>query len=139
MVAAMKPAIIQSVILKARMLTDKAIRNGSLRKNTNKRGNDGEPSRDGNVRDDNKRSRTGRAFATVTNPVRREYTTNCNFYHNPKMSCRTCTNYNRMGHFAKDYRAGLRIANLVNTINPKTARRACFECGGTYYYKAACP
>ncbi|GKB47663.1 reverse transcriptase domain-containing protein, partial [Tanacetum coccineum] len=58
--------------LKARMLTDDAIRNGSLKKNTEKRGNG--TSRDGNVRDDNKRSRTGRAFALTTNPVRKEYT-----------------------------------------------------------------
>ncbi|GKA80678.1 reverse transcriptase domain-containing protein [Tanacetum coccineum] len=74
MVAATEPTTIQSVVLKAGMLTDEAIRNGSLRKNTEKRGNGREPSRDGNVRDDNKRSRTGRAFAIVTNPVRKEYT-----------------------------------------------------------------
>ncbi|GKF74082.1 hypothetical protein Tco_0220414, partial [Tanacetum coccineum] len=49
-------------------------RNGSLRKNTKKKGNGRELSRDGNAKDDNKRSRTGRAFATVTNPVRKEYT-----------------------------------------------------------------
>nr|GEU37191.1 hypothetical protein [Tanacetum cinerariifolium] len=30
--------------------------------------------RNENVRDDNKRSRTGRAFVTITNPVRKEYT-----------------------------------------------------------------
>ncbi|GKD44642.1 hypothetical protein Tco_1269287, partial [Tanacetum coccineum] len=46
-------------------------RNGSLKKNTEKRGNGGELSRDRNVRDDTKRSRTGRAFATTTNLVRR--------------------------------------------------------------------
>ncbi|GKE39655.1 reverse transcriptase domain-containing protein [Tanacetum coccineum] len=57
MVAAMKPTTIQSAILKAGVLTDEVIRNGSLRKNTKKRGNGGEPSRDGNVKDDNKRSR----------------------------------------------------------------------------------
>ncbi|GKG60454.1 hypothetical protein Tco_0612055, partial [Tanacetum coccineum] len=64
MVAATEPTIIQSVVLKAGMLTDEAIRNGSLRKNAKKRGNGKELSRDGNVRNDNKRSRTGRAFAT---------------------------------------------------------------------------
>ncbi|GJV23428.1 retrovirus-related pol polyprotein from transposon TNT 1-94 [Tanacetum coccineum] len=74
MVVATEPTTIQSDVLKAEMLTDEAIRNGSLRKNTKKRGNGGELSRDGNVRDDNKRSRTGRAFATITNPVRKEYT-----------------------------------------------------------------
>ncbi|GJS24051.1 putative reverse transcriptase domain-containing protein [Tanacetum coccineum] len=58
--------------LSAGMLTDEAIRNGSLRNNTKKRGNGEEPSRDGNVRDDSKRSRTGRAFPSTTNPVRRE-------------------------------------------------------------------
>ncbi|GJT32465.1 putative reverse transcriptase domain-containing protein [Tanacetum coccineum] len=74
MVAATEPMTIQSVILKDRVLTDEAIRNGSLRKNTKKRGNGGELSRDGNIKDDNKRSRTRRAFATTTNPVRKEYT-----------------------------------------------------------------
>ncbi|GKG36453.1 hypothetical protein Tco_0444131, partial [Tanacetum coccineum] len=61
-------------MLKAGMLTDEAIRNGSLRKNIEKRGIGGELSRDGNGRDDNKRSKTRRAFSTVTNPVRKEYT-----------------------------------------------------------------
>ncbi|GKB26994.1 reverse transcriptase domain-containing protein [Tanacetum coccineum] len=74
MVAATEPTTIQSDVLKARMLIDEAIRNGSLKKNTEKRGNGGEPSRDGNVKDDNKRSRTGKAFAITTNPARKEYT-----------------------------------------------------------------
>ncbi|GKE21422.1 hypothetical protein Tco_1432934, partial [Tanacetum coccineum] len=46
----------------------------SIEKNIEKRGNSGESSRDGNVRDDNKIYRTGRAFASVANPVKREYT-----------------------------------------------------------------
>ncbi|GKA07249.1 DNA-directed DNA polymerase [Tanacetum coccineum] len=37
-----------------------------------KRGNVGEPSKDKNDRDDNKRTRTGNAFAITTNPVGRE-------------------------------------------------------------------
>ncbi|GJQ96769.1 hypothetical protein Tco_0007908 [Tanacetum coccineum] len=73
MVAAIEPTTIQSVVLKARMLTDEAIRNGSLKMNTEKRGNVGELSRNENVRDDNKRSMTGKAFAIITNPVRKEY------------------------------------------------------------------
>ncbi|GJZ13954.1 reverse transcriptase domain-containing protein [Tanacetum coccineum] len=55
-------------------LTDEALRNGSIKKNPEKRGNRGEPSKDRNGRDDNKRTRTGNAFATTANPVRREYT-----------------------------------------------------------------
>ncbi|GJY04706.1 putative reverse transcriptase domain-containing protein [Tanacetum coccineum] len=73
-VAVSEPKTIQSAILKAKMITDEAIRNGALNKNTKKKGDNGEPGRDGNVRDDNKRSRTRRVFATITNPVRKEYT-----------------------------------------------------------------
>ncbi|GJT18238.1 hypothetical protein Tco_0876944 [Tanacetum coccineum] len=65
MVAAMEPTTIQSVVLKAGVLTDEAIRNGSIKKNTKKRGNGGEPSKDRNVRDDNKRSRNVSAFAMI--------------------------------------------------------------------------
>ncbi|GJW20669.1 putative reverse transcriptase domain-containing protein [Tanacetum coccineum] len=52
---------------------DEAVRNGSLKKNPEKRGNGGEPNRDRNARDESKRTRTGNAFATTTNPVRRAY------------------------------------------------------------------
>ncbi|GJU60808.1 putative reverse transcriptase domain-containing protein [Tanacetum coccineum] len=74
MVAATEPTTIQSVVLKVGMLTDEAIRNGALKKITEKRVNNEELNRDGNARDDNKRSRTERVFATITNPVRKEYT-----------------------------------------------------------------
>ncbi|GJU26512.1 hypothetical protein Tco_1165133 [Tanacetum coccineum] len=43
-------------------------------KKVKKRGNVGEPSKDKNGRDDNKRTRTGSAFATTVNPVGRENT-----------------------------------------------------------------
>ncbi|GKF97010.1 hypothetical protein Tco_0292831, partial [Tanacetum coccineum] len=54
-------------------LTDEAVRNGSIKK-VEKRGNVREPSKDKNGRDDNKRTRTGNAFATTVNPVGRENT-----------------------------------------------------------------
>ncbi|GJY37642.1 putative reverse transcriptase domain-containing protein [Tanacetum coccineum] len=44
-----------------------AIRNGSLKKNPEKRGNSGEPNRDRNARDENKRAMNGNAFASTTN------------------------------------------------------------------------
>nr|GEU52769.1 putative reverse transcriptase domain-containing protein [Tanacetum cinerariifolium] len=52
MVEATKPTTIQSVVLKVGMLTDEAIRNEALKKVTKKRGNNGEPSRDGNAMND---------------------------------------------------------------------------------------
>ncbi|GJU81517.1 putative reverse transcriptase domain-containing protein [Tanacetum coccineum] len=145
MVAATEPPTIQSAILKARVLTDEAVRNGSLKRTGERRGDGGESSKEGNVKGDNKRARTGKVFATITNPVRKEYTgptpkcTNYNFYHNPKTPCRVCTNCNRLGHFARDCRAGPRMVNPLNARNPIAARRACCECGGTDHYKSACP
>nr|GEX00983.1 hypothetical protein [Tanacetum cinerariifolium] len=120
-------------------------RNGSLKKNTVKRGNGEESSRDGNAKDDNKRSKTRRAFVTVTNPDRKEYTgkapkcPNCNYHHRPDVPCRWCTNCNRFGNIAKDCRVGPKVVNPLNARNSTAARGACFECGGTDHYKAACP
>ncbi|GJX63132.1 putative reverse transcriptase domain-containing protein [Tanacetum coccineum] len=65
----------------------------------------GEPSKDKNGRDDNKRTRTGNAFATTVNPVGRENT----------------------GHLARDCRGVLRNVNPVNARNLMV--RACYECG----------
>ncbi|GJS62667.1 reverse transcriptase domain-containing protein [Tanacetum coccineum] len=108
MVAVMEPTTIRKAMKIAGILTDKAIRNGSLKKNHEKRGNRGEPSKDRNGRDDNKRTRNGNAFATTTNPVKREYTgmtpkcTTCNSHHPPETPCHAYFNYNRLRHFAKD-------------------------------------
>nr|GEU61690.1 hypothetical protein [Tanacetum cinerariifolium] len=145
MVVAMNPMTIQKVMQIVGTLTDEPIRNGSIKKNPEKRGNRGEPSKDRNERDDNKRTRTGNAFATTTNPVRRENTgtapkcTTCNFYHPPEALYCTCLNCNCPGHLAKDYRVVPRNVNPVNARNPAAARGACFECGSTNHYKSACP
>nr|GFD14235.1 reverse transcriptase domain-containing protein [Tanacetum cinerariifolium] len=81
-------------------LTDEAVRNGSIKK-VKKRGNVGEPSKDKNGRDDNKRTRTGNVFDTTVNLIGRENTgtwpkcTTCNSYHAPGEPFRTCFNCNR--------------------------------------------
>ncbi|GJV50655.1 reverse transcriptase domain-containing protein [Tanacetum coccineum] len=98
------------VTLESRMIE----RNGSIKK-VEKRGNVEEPSKDKNSRDDNKRTRTGNAFATTVNPVGRE----------------------NMGHLARDCRGVPRNMNPVNARNPTL--RACYECDSTDHVKLACP
>ncbi|GKA20290.1 hypothetical protein Tco_0700279, partial [Tanacetum coccineum] len=76
MVAATEPKTIQKVVQIYGALTDEAVRNGSINK-VEKRRNMGESSNDKNGRDDNKRTRTGNAFATTVNPVGRENMSTC--------------------------------------------------------------
>ncbi|GJS66132.1 putative reverse transcriptase domain-containing protein [Tanacetum coccineum] len=140
MMTAMDPKTIQKVVQISGALTDEAIRNSSLKK-VEKRGNVGEPSKDKNGRDDNKRTRTGNAFSTIANSIGRENTCAwpkcCNSYHAPGGPCRTCFNCNRPGHLAKDCRSVPRNVNPVNARN--LTARACYECGSTNHVRPACP
>ncbi|GKD83142.1 putative reverse transcriptase domain-containing protein, partial [Tanacetum coccineum] len=134
MVAATKPKTIQKTVQISGVLTDEAVRNGSIKK-VEKRENVWEPSKDKNGRDDNKRTRTVNAFATSANPVGRENTgtwpkcTTCNSYQAPGGPCRICFNCNCPGHLARDCRSMTRNVNPVNARNPII--RACYECGST--------
>ncbi|GKE09450.1 hypothetical protein Tco_1413001 [Tanacetum coccineum] len=87
MVAATEPKTIQKAMQISSALTNEAVRNGSIKK-VEKIGNVGEPSKDKNGRDDNKRTRTGNAFASTANPIGREntgiwpkYTTSNSYMH----------------------------------------------------------
>ncbi|GJU69555.1 putative reverse transcriptase domain-containing protein [Tanacetum coccineum] len=108
-----------------------------------KRGNMGEPSKDKNGRDDNKRTRTGNAFTSTANSIGRENIgtwpkcTTCNSYRVPRRPCRTCFNCNRLGHLAKDCRGVPRNVNPINARNPIV--RACYECGSTDHVRSAFP
>ncbi|GJT23007.1 putative reverse transcriptase domain-containing protein [Tanacetum coccineum] len=94
MAAAMELKTMQKVVHISGALTDEAIRNGSIKK-VEKNGNVGEPSKDKNSRDDNKRTRTGNAFAITANP----------------------------GNLARDYRGVPRNVNPVNARNPPVRGR----------------
>ncbi|GJU19674.1 putative reverse transcriptase domain-containing protein [Tanacetum coccineum] len=142
MVAATEPKTIQKAVQISGALTDEAVRNEPIKK-IEKRGNVGEPSKDKNGRDDNKKTRTGNAFATTVNHIGRENTgtwpkcTTCNSYHAPGGPCRTCFNCNCPGHLAKDCRGVSRNVNPVNARNLTV--RACYECGSTDHVRSACP
>ncbi|GKC37923.1 hypothetical protein Tco_1050307 [Tanacetum coccineum] len=88
-------------------------RNGSIKKNPEKRGNGGEPSKDKNVRDDNKRTRTKNAFANHQPCKKREH-----------------------GYGTQDCRVVPRNVNPINARNP--VARACYEYGSINHIKSAC-
>nr|GEV06225.1 hypothetical protein [Tanacetum cinerariifolium] len=73
MVAETDPKTMQKAVHIFGALTDEAVRNGSIKK-VEKKGNVGEPSKDKNARDDNKRTRTGmlllqpQTFLSPTSP-----------------------------------------------------------------------
>nr|GEY71934.1 hypothetical protein [Tanacetum cinerariifolium] len=123
MVTAMEPKTIQKAVQIFGALTNEAVRNTSIKK-VEKRGNVGEPNKDKNDMDDNKRIMTGNVFVTTINPVGRENTSTwpkcstCNSYYAPGGPCCTCFNYNRPGHLTKDCRGVPRNVNLVNVRNP---------------------
>nr|GEY61801.1 reverse transcriptase domain-containing protein [Tanacetum cinerariifolium] len=138
---ATEPKTIQKAVQLAGTLTNEAFRNGSIKKNHEKRGNAGEPSKDMNGREDNKRTRTRNAFATTVNPIRGGYTgtapkcTTCSYHHPPETPCRSCFNCNRFGHFVKDCRVMPRNVNPANARNPVAI--TCFECSSTDHIKSA--
>ncbi|GKE74859.1 putative reverse transcriptase domain-containing protein, partial [Tanacetum coccineum] len=134
MVAVTEPKTMQKAMQISGALTNEAVRNGSI-KNVEKRRNTREPSKDKNGRDDNKRTKTGNAFATTTNPVGRENTgawpkcTTCNSYHAPREPCRTCFNCNHLGYFARDRRVIPRNVNPGRGNQGNQARGRAFMLG----------
>nr|GFA63537.1 hypothetical protein [Tanacetum cinerariifolium] len=98
-------------ILKAGMLTDKAVRNGSLKRTGERRG------------DETMESRVRKGMSMVT--IRELRLEKCL----PKLPTL----------LGKRHGAGPRMVNPLNARNPTAAHRACYECGGTAHYKSACP
>ncbi|GKE78799.1 hypothetical protein Tco_1544919 [Tanacetum coccineum] len=79
MMPAIEPKSMQKVMQISGALTDEAVRNGTIKK-VKKRGSVGEPSKDRNGRDDNKRIRIVNAFPLVWPSITEEGVTRLKEY-----------------------------------------------------------
>ncbi|GJS15614.1 reverse transcriptase domain-containing protein [Tanacetum coccineum] len=110
MLKATQPATIQSAILKAGILTDEAVSNGTLTKGSEKRKSVDEPAKVGGSGRDVKKAKGGTNFVAAA-PSREGYAgsqpwcAKCRTHHHEKANYRVCFNCQRPGHFARDCRS----------------------------------
>ncbi|GJU50483.1 putative reverse transcriptase domain-containing protein [Tanacetum coccineum] len=133
MLRATQPVTIQAAILTAGILTDEAVRNGTLAKASEKRKEKDEASKSESVRKDEKKAKEGRGFVAAV-PPRRENgnfpkCVRCKGFHAEKGPCLVCYNCQRPGHMARDCRAPLRHAKPLRAVWLRNGQRACYECG----------
>ncbi|GJS82492.1 putative reverse transcriptase domain-containing protein [Tanacetum coccineum] len=121
MVAAMEPKTIQKAMQITDTLIDEALRNGSIKKNPEKRGNGEEPSKDRNVKDDNKRTEDR----------------NCILLQLLQTLLGEGTRVQHPSYFANDCRVVPRNVSPINARNPTV--RVCYECGRFDHIRSACP
>nr|GEX88233.1 hypothetical protein [Tanacetum cinerariifolium] len=109
MVAAMEPKTMQKTVQISGALPMRLLGMDQLRR-LRKKKIWGDPSKDKNGRDDNKRTRTGNVFATTVSPVGRENT----------------------GTWPKSFGKGWSVPRNVNPVNARNPPvTACYECGST--------
>ncbi|GJX43206.1 putative reverse transcriptase domain-containing protein [Tanacetum coccineum] len=122
MLKATQPTTIQDAILRAGILTDEAIRCGTLSKS-------------------NEKKKAVEETAPPKNEFVNQYPkcTKCYTYHPEDGVCRLCFNCQRPGHFAKDFRAPFKRATPMNAVRMGHNRKACYEYGIPDHLRYNCP
>ncbi|GJU78194.1 putative reverse transcriptase domain-containing protein, partial [Tanacetum coccineum] len=123
MLRATQPATIQAAILTAGILTDEAVRSGTLAKAGEKRKERDEASKSESVGKDEKKAKGGRGFV-ATVPPRRENGNfpkcdGCKGFHAEKGPCIVCYNCQRPGHMARDCRILVRHAEPIRAVRAR--------------------
>ncbi|GJY72051.1 putative reverse transcriptase domain-containing protein [Tanacetum coccineum] len=144
MLKATQPATIQSAILKAGILTDEAVSNGTLTKGSEKRKSMDEPAKVGGSGRDVKKAKGGTNFVAAA-PSREGYAgsqpwcAKCHTHHHEKANCKVCFNCQRPGDFARDYCSHAILTEPMNAVDARPNQRACYEYGDPNHFRNVCP
>ncbi|GKB43208.1 putative reverse transcriptase domain-containing protein [Tanacetum coccineum] len=144
MLKATQPTTIQDAILRAGILTDKAVSCGTLTKGNEKRKSVEETSKSGGSWRDNKKAKVGIGFVATT-PSRNEsmgpYSRciKCYTFHPENGPCKVCYNCQKRAHFVKDCRAPFKQVAPVNAIKMGYNQKVCYECGSSEHLRNTCP
>ncbi|GKB00507.1 putative reverse transcriptase domain-containing protein [Tanacetum coccineum] len=139
-----QPTMIQSVILMARILTDKTVHCGTLTRSSEKTKEVEETSKQGGSWKDNKKEKVGKGFV-VTAPTRNKNVgsypkcAKCSAYHPKSRPCRLCFNCQKLAHFAKDCWGPVKQVAPISAIRMGNNQRVCYECGSPEHFRNACP
>nr|GEU64422.1 putative reverse transcriptase domain-containing protein [Tanacetum cinerariifolium] len=123
MLRATHPTTIQSAILTAKILTNEAVRCGTLTKGNDKRKEMEESSKQGSTLKDNKKDKTGLGFVATVPPKNDNVNTylkcaKCYTCHPKNAPCKLCYNYQKPGYFARQCWA------LIRQVAPMNAKQA---------------
>ncbi|GJR79593.1 putative reverse transcriptase domain-containing protein [Tanacetum coccineum] len=128
MLRATQPTMIQSAILKAGILTDEAVRCGTLPRSGEKRKKVEETSKQGGSWKDNKKEKVGKGFVAIAPPRNVNVGTypkfaKCFTYHPESGPCRLCFNCQKPGHFTRDCRASVKQVAPISAVRMENNQR----------------
>ncbi|GJS81872.1 putative reverse transcriptase domain-containing protein [Tanacetum coccineum] len=135
---------IGSAILMAGILTDEAVRCGTLSKGSEKRNEVEETSKQGDSRNDNKRAKVGKGYV-VAAPPRNGYVgpypkcNRCFTHHSEDGLFRVCYNCQKPDHFARDCRSPVKQVAPVNAVRMEFEPGKCYECRSPDHFHNTCP
>nr|GEY20602.1 hypothetical protein [Tanacetum cinerariifolium]GEY39790.1 hypothetical protein [Tanacetum cinerariifolium] len=132
-----------SRIKRAVILTDEAVRCGTLTKGNKKRKGVKESSKQGGGRNENKREKVSKGFVASTtykneNDSSLSKCAKCLAYHPKDRPCLVCFNCQKPGHIARNSRSPITQVASINGVRGRYKPGTCFECGSCEHYQNTC-